>query len=97
MGVNYLKKYQKLVFQKVGKSQNKFAVAVDIQYINEIVLSKIGQGYELRQNKVFIKKIDNDKISNRWIGRQLVRQIERQKDRQFKLKKYCGGYMGGCV
>ena len=39
------------MFQKVGKSQNKAAVAEEISCQNEIVLSKIGRGYELRQNK----------------------------------------------
>ena len=35
--------------QKVGKSQNKLVVAEDIGCGNDIILSKIGQGNELRQ------------------------------------------------
>ena len=51
MGVNFIKNHQNLVISKVGKSQNKVGVTEEIGSGNEIVLSKIGWGDELRQSK----------------------------------------------
>ena len=44
-------KYQNLVISNDGKSQNKVAVAEKIGCSNDIFLSKIGRGNELRQYK----------------------------------------------
>ena len=45
MGINFKKKYPNLV---ISKSQKKVTVAKEIGYVNDIVLSKIVQGNELR-------------------------------------------------
>ena len=54
MWVNFIKKYQNLVFSRNEKSQNKVGVAEEIGCENYIVLSKIGRGNEkLKSKKVF--------------------------------------------
>ena len=40
MGVNFKKKYKTFFFQKVGKSQNKVAVAEEISCKNDIVFEQ---------------------------------------------------------
>ena len=46
MGVNITEKYQKWLFQKSGKSQNKFRKKLFDNFIEHLI--KIGQGNELR-------------------------------------------------
>ena len=43
MGVNFIKKYCKLVISKRWKSQNKDGVAEEIGCKNDVALSQIGQ------------------------------------------------------